>query len=42
MEIKTECGKVNPEQQAFIDHMNAEGSLAFVACRLNDVMGRGL
>lgn len=38
VEVKTSAGKVKPEQQAFIDRINLEGGLAFVARSVEDVM----
>jgi penicillin-binding protein-related factor A (putative recombinase) len=40
IEVKSKSGKVSPEQQNFIDRVNSDGGIAFVArsvddCRLN-------
>ncbi len=40
VEVKTDRGKVRPEQQDFLDRINAEGGLAFVARSVEDVMER--
>ena len=41
IEIKTAVGRVSPAQQAFIDRINREGGVAFVARGVEDVV-RGL
>ncbi len=38
IEVKTETGKIRPEQQAFIDRINADKGLAFIARSVEDVM----
>ncbi len=40
IEVKTERGKVNEVQQEFIDRVNYEGGLAFVARSVEEVMER--
>jgi Holliday junction resolvase len=40
IEIKTARGHLNEYQQAFIDRINLEGGLAFVARSVEDVMER--
>jgi hypothetical protein len=41
IEVKAPKGKPNPDQQAFIDRINFEGGIAFVARSVEDVF-RGL
>ncbi len=38
IEVKTEKGRVAPHQQQWIDNINAEGGLAFVARSVDDVV----
>ena len=38
IEVKRPGGKLSPAQVAFIDRINAEGGLAFVAFSVDDVM----
>jgi len=38
IEVKTKNGKVSPAQQGFIDAINREGGLVFVARSVDDVM----
>lgn len=40
IEVKTARGRISDDQQAFIDRVNQEGGLAFVARSLDDVMKR--
>lgn len=40
IEVKAHYGKVSPEQQTFIDTINANGGLAFVAFSVGDVMAQ--
>lgn len=40
IEVKTQTGRVTPEQQSFIDQVNALGNVAFVARSLDDVLKR--
>jgi hypothetical protein len=40
VEVKTDRGRVRPEQQDFMDRINAEGGLAFVAHSVEEVMER--
>ena len=38
IEVKTAAGRVSPAQQLFIDRINREGGLAFVARGVEDVL----
>jgi Holliday junction resolvase len=43
IEVKAPRGRVSPQQQAFIDNINAAGGIAFVAWSIDDVIeGLGL
>lgn len=38
LEIKSDRGRVSPEQQSFIDRINAEGGIAAVVRSIDDVI----
>jgi hypothetical protein len=42
IEVKTETGKVSPEQESFIENASRVGAVAFIARSINDVMARGI
>jgi hypothetical protein len=42
IEVKQPGKKATPEQQAFLDSINASGGLAFVACSIEDLQAHGI
>lgn len=42
IEVKRKTGVVSPAQQYFIDRINEEGGLAFVATSIDDLIEKGI